>query len=64
MLKKSFKIDNKIYSGKVILQAISDFEDVASISFLDSNLTIESDWEIDEIFNEFMNYVIAIHNES
>lgn len=64
MLKKSFKIDNDIYSADLINKAIIDFIDFVQISYLNSEIIIESnDDDIDEIFNEFMNYLIGIYNE-
>ncbi len=63
MQKKSFKIDNNIYSEDIISQAVLDFSEIANIIFSDWFLNIESDWDVDEIFNEFMNYSIALHNE-
>lgn len=63
MLKKSFKIDNNIYKDDVVISAVKDFQDIAHISYSNWNLEIESDWELDNIFNEFMNYCLAIVNE-
>lgn len=63
-MKKEFKIDSSIYTKEAIDTSIIDFEDVASIDFLDWILSItwETDFEIEEIFNEFMNYCISVEN--
>lgn len=65
MLKKVFKIDNNIYSNESIMSAIEAFLDISSVSFLDWELFIqwENEIEIEIIFNEFMNYVLALENE-
>lgn len=64
MLKKSFKIDNNLYSSDIVLEAINDFEGF-SLTFTDFILDIsaETDVEIQQIFGEFMNYVLALYNE-
>lgn len=64
MLSQNFKIENSIYPEKTIIQAIFDFSEIATITYADSVLCIEAEWWIDEIFNEFMNYVLSISNES
>ncbi len=65
MLKNNFKIENSLYSKKLIQSAIEDFSDF-SISFDAWILLIEADTpeEIQEIFNEFMNYVLWKYNET
>ncbi len=63
MSKKSFKIDNSIYSLDCIIEAIDDFSSVANITYFDSILSIESEDSHEEIFQEFMNYVLALSNE-
>jgi len=65
MLKKQFKIENKIYKDELIKSAIKDFADF-DIVYNAWVLTIsgDSDAEIDEIFNEYMNYVIWVSSES
>lgn len=64
-MKKEFKIDKEIYSIDTLNQAIVDFKEVSEINY--NNWTLEIDWkndlEIEEIFNEFMNYVIWLINE-
>lgn len=61
-MQKNIKIDTEIYSEDKINNAISDFWEVADISFNNSIITISwiNDLEIDEIFNELMNYVISL----
>jgi hypothetical protein len=65
MQKKDFKIENSLYPEKHILESIADFEGF-SISFISGILTIsgETGEEVEEIFHEFMNYVLAKRNES
>lgn len=64
-MEKKYKISNKIYPDDVIEQSVSDFKEVWYIAFHSWELTIRWDDEgsIDEIFNEFMNYVIWLINE-
>jgi len=64
-MKKDYKIDNEIYKQDIIKQAIIDFSDVAKIKYNEWNLIIqwENKLEIDEIFNEFSNYIIWLYNE-
>jgi hypothetical protein len=65
MQKKDFQLENNIYPGNVIGESISAFAwfDIAfekwilTISWNDGN-------EIEETFNEFMNYVLWIYNEA
>lgn len=65
MLKKNFKINNNIYPENFILSAIEDFQEVGTINYNEWDLIIEwsVDDDLDEIFNEFMNYVIWLINE-
>jgi hypothetical protein len=65
MLKKSFKIDNSIYNLDAINSSIDDFKDSFSIFYKDWVLEIEwdDDREIENIFWEFMNYVVWKQNE-
>lgn len=67
MLKRNLKINNKIYSKKIVKQAVSDFVD----NWFD--LKIEKDeivfvWEIEkeinEIIWEFWNYLVYLEVES
>jgi len=64
-MKKEYKIDSDIYSDAIITETISDFEEVADIKYKKNILEItgENDNEIEEIFWEFMNYVISNINE-
>lgn len=66
MLKKSFKINSSIYSSKNIKEAINDYSEITKIVYDKWILVIEweNESEITEIFNEFMNYVIWLYNES
>ena len=61
-MKKEFKIDSEIYSDDLIKEAILDFEEVANIEQKNNLLIIEgySDEEMEETFNELMNYVISL----
>ena len=65
MLKKDFKIENNIYNEEIIKNAIIDFK-WFNIKYLKSILKISwnSDIEIEQIFNEFMNYVLWVQNET
>ncbi len=62
---KLINIDFSIYPKEKILEAISDFKDVAKINLENDNLAIEWDNEedIEEVFLEFWNYVIWLINE-
>lgn len=61
-MERRFIIDLGIYSIENLKQAISDFSDVATISLEWDNLLIiwETEEEVREVFNEFMNYVISL----
>lgn len=63
MLKKSFKVNEKLYWEKYINNSILDFKDIAKISYKKWELIIEWETDLDEIFNELMNYVISLQNE-
>ena len=65
IMNKEFKINNEIYFEDIVNQAISDFKEVWEIKYNDGMLEInwDSESEIDEIFNEFMNYIIWLINE-
>ncbi len=63
-MKKTFNIQKNIYKIKNIKQAIKDFEEVAKIKY---NISLEElivEWEenkeIEEVFNELMNYIISL----
>ena len=61
-MKKIFEIDFLIYSEEDIKQAVWDFSDVWKIQLDKSILAIswENNAEIEEIFNELMNYVLSL----
>jgi hypothetical protein len=65
MWKKSFKIEDNLYPLAIIEKAIIDFSDYAIIY---NNWSIIVSWEneedFDELFHEFMNYVIALCGET
>ena len=65
MLNKNFKIDKSIYDEKSINSAIDNFKEIWNIKYKDGTLNIEwnTEAEIEEIFNELMNYVIWLINE-
>lgn len=64
-MKKSFVIDISIYPREKILQSIQDFQNFARIHFDGNELTVVSEKEewIEQIFNEFINYVTLLINE-
>ena len=61
-MKKDFNVSSEVYSEEAISQAIEDFADVAEITFSSQTLSVEgeSEDEIQEVFHEFMNYVLSI----
>lgn len=64
-MNKNFEISTYFYPSVIINQAIIDFNEVAQISIQDNILTISwnDENEINNIFNEFINYVIWLINE-
>ena len=64
MQKKEFQIENSIYDESSIKKSIEDF-DWFDISYIEGKLSIswDNENEIDEVFNEFMNYVLWMQNE-
>ena len=64
-MKKEFEINTELYSEDIVNQAISDFSEVWEIKY--NSWKIEISWEnedeINEIFNELMNYIIWLINE-
>lgn len=64
-MNKNFEISTYFYPSGIINQAIIDFNEVAQISIQDNILTISwnDENEINNIFNEFINYVIWLINE-
>lgn len=63
MLNQNFKIEDSIYPENIINEAIIAFSEIANISYSSGTLSINAESDIEEIFNEFMNYVIALYNE-
>ncbi|MDD2892111.1 MAG: hypothetical protein PHQ95_04040 [Candidatus Gracilibacteria bacterium] len=65
MLKKTFKVNSVLYGEKNIEQMIKDFSDF-SLDYKEGILNISgnTDEEIEEIFHESMNYLIALYNEN
>lgn len=63
MLNQNFKIEDSIYPENIINEAIIAFSEIANISYSSWILSINAESDIEEIFNEFMNYVIALYNE-
>lgn len=63
-MTKEFELSFDIYDKSFVKQAIVDFADVSKIELHWTDLIIIWDdlEEIDEIFNEFMNYVIWLSN--
>jgi len=61
-MEKKYTISTKIYQEDSIAQAIEDFAEVSPISFSQETLSIQwdSEDEIQEIFREFMNYVLSL----
>ena len=66
MQKSNFKIETSIYDSDLVNSAIKDFEDLVKIEYHDWNLIInnDTDYTIDELFWEFINYVIWLQNEN
>ncbi len=64
-MKQEFEIDLDIYNKSIINQAIYDFKEISDIKLDDWKLEItwDSNLEIEEIFNELMNYIIWLINE-
>lgn len=61
-MKQEKYISPRIYTEDTILRAIKDFSEVASLSYKDGILLIEgeNEEEIEEIFNECMNYILSL----
>ena len=64
-MKKDFELDINIYKEQFIKQAIKDYQEAWWITFNKWILSIiwEQSEEIEEMFNEFMNYVAWLINE-
>jgi hypothetical protein len=65
-MEKQYKIDSDIYLQNNIIETISDFSEVSDISYNNWKLNIvwDNESEIEEVFNEFMNYLISNINEN
>ena len=63
-MKKDFNLDLEIYNTSKVLESIEDFKEVSNIELKNNTLTITgtTQSEIEEIFNEFMNYYIWLIN--
>lgn len=61
-MQKSFSIDTSIYSPDIIQEGISDYAEVCDIILQDSEIVFagEDESEIEEIFHEFMNYLLSL----
>lgn len=62
MSKKKFNINTSIYNEESIIEAINDYSEIANITYQNWIIEIESINQIDNVFNEFMNYIIYIQN--
>lgn len=64
-MQKDFEIDFGIYSKKLLIQAIEDFHEIAKIELKWNLISIDMDDKIniDECFNELMNYCIWLNND-
>lgn len=64
-MEKNFTIDKEIYDENILKIAISDFSENFEI-FLEKNelkILWENEEEINEIFNELLNYYIWLFNQ-
>jgi len=61
----NLSLDPNIYSKKHIAQAIKDWKEVATLSYKNGVLHLESiadkDLDSNALFPEFVNYLIALH---
>lgn len=64
-MNKSFEVDKYFYPVDLISIWIDDFSEISTISFSNNLLTIEwnNEDEINNIFNEFINYITWLINE-
>lgn len=64
-MKNNYTISEKIYPESFIQDSIVIFKDFADIEYVNWVLSLpwDNDTEINELFNEFMNYVIYLINE-
>ncbi len=63
-MEKKYLIDLEIYNSDIINTAVQDYSEFFNISFAWNTLNVFSDenFSEEEIFNEFMNYVIWLTN--
>lgn len=61
-MTQEFQISLEIYQQDKILEAINDFSEVAPIELQEEVLSIswDTDNDILEVFQEFMNYVLSL----
>lgn len=61
-MKQVFSIDTEIYNQEKIENGIADFSEVGDISFDGNSLEITGNEEYspEEIFHEFMNYILSL----
>jgi len=62
-MKKTFQFDSSFYDAEALKQAIDDFSDSYSITLIwkdELEIQAESEQEWEEVFSEFMNYVISL----
>jgi len=61
-MEKEFNISSQIYSLEKVQQAILDFTDICEIVYKNNVLIISGDSsdDIQEVFQEFMNYVLSL----
>lgn len=61
-MNQDFQIDTQIYSLEKIQEAVEDFKESIDIEFQSNILTLhgDSEEEIQEVFHEFMNYVLSL----
>ena len=64
-MNKNFEINSYFYPLEIINQWIIDFEKVSKITINNNILNIfwENEIDIDNIFNEFINYITWLINE-
>jgi len=64
-MENKFILNDKLYKKSIIKKVIKDFSEVSKIWYDEDVLKIEweNSEEIKEVFNEFMNYYIALLNE-
>ena len=64
-MNKNFEINNYFYPIDIVNQWIIDFEDVSEITISNNILSItwNDEDEINNIFNEFINYITWLISE-